>query len=186
MSEEERKAIEYFKDDINYLEEELKNPNFKGRYITIRSPELEKLKTLVNLIEKQQKEIEELKQNKIETLKELLNKKPDELTEEQTKLFNRILEIINEREMFRYEVKKKDKIINEYEKECRQFKAFCRRIRRDEKRDVDQYNQGQEYRCNQFLNLINGDKNWAYEGKYFDEYDKEMEEIKQYFERKVK
>ena len=58
MNDEEIKAIEYFKDDISYLEEELRCPNFEGRYITIRSTELEKLKVLLNLIEKQKAEIE--------------------------------------------------------------------------------------------------------------------------------
>lgn len=63
MKDEEIKAIEYFKDDISYLEEELKRPNFEGRYITIRSAELEKLRVLLNLIEKQKAEIETLKRD---------------------------------------------------------------------------------------------------------------------------
>lgn len=79
-------------------------------------------------------------------------------------------------------LEKKDKVINEYEKECRQFKTFCKRIRRDEKHDVDLFNQGQEQKCNQFLNLISGEPHWSYEGKYFDDTDNQ---IKQYFERKV-
>ena len=79
-------------------------------------------------------------------------------------------------------LEKKDKVINEYEKECRQFKAFCKKVRRDEKHDVDLFNQGQEQKCNQFLNLISGEPHWSYEGKYFDDTDNQ---IKQYFERKV-
>ena len=80
-------------------------------------------------------------------------------------------------------LEKKDKVINEYEKECRQFKAFCKRVRRYKKHDVDLFNQGQEHKCNQFLNLISGEPHWRYEGKYFDDTDNQ---IKQYFERKVK
>ena len=80
------------------------------------------------------------------------------------------------------ELEKKDKVINEYEKECRQFKAFCKRVRRYKKHDVDLFNQGQEHKCNQFLNLISGEPHWSYEGKYFDDTDNQ---IKQYFERKV-
>lgn len=80
------------------------------------------------------------------------------------------------------ELKEKDKMINEYEKECRQFKAFCKRVRRDEKHDVNLFNQGQEHKCNQFLNLISGEPHWSYEGKYFDDTDNQ---IKQYFEKKV-
>ena len=79
-------------------------------------------------------------------------------------------------------LEKKDKVINEYEKECRQFKAFCKRVRRYKKHDVDLFNQGQEHKCNQFLNLISGEPHWSYEGKYFDDTDNQ---IKQYFEKKV-
>ena len=79
-------------------------------------------------------------------------------------------------------LEKKDKVINEYEKECRQFKAFCKRVRQYKKHDVDLFNQGQEHKCNQFLNLISGEPHWSYEGKYFDDTDNQ---IKQYFERKV-
>ena len=75
--------------------------------------------------------------------------------------------------------KEKNNSIEEYEKECKQVRAFCRRIRRDEKRNVDEFNQGREFMCLQFLNLINGELHWTYEGKYFDIVDKEMEEIKQ-------
>ena len=74
-------------------------------------------------------------------------------------------------------LEKKDKVINEYEKECRQFKAFCKRVRRYKKHDVDLFNQGQEHKCNQFLNLISGEPHWSYEGKYFDDTDNQ---IKQY------
>lgn len=75
-------------------------------------------------------------------------------------------------------IEKKDKIIKQYEEECRRFKAFCRRVRRDEKHDVDEFNQGQEHKCNQFLNLLEGEKNWSYEGKHFNETDKEIKKLK--------
>lgn len=73
------------------------------------------------------------------------------------------------------ELEKKDKVIDEYEKECRMFKAFCRRVRRDDKHNVDEFNQGQEHKCNQFLNLLAGEENWDFEGKYFDETEKEID-----------
>ena len=60
MSDEEKEAVEYFKDDINYLEDALNHPNFLGHFITIRDKEFQMLKILVNLIENQQKEIEKL------------------------------------------------------------------------------------------------------------------------------
>lgn len=97
-------------------------------------------------------------------------------------IFFALKEVEKENQKLKTELKKKDKIINEYEKECRQFKAFCKRVRRDEKHDVDLFNQGQEHKCNQFLNLISGEPHWSYEGKYFDDTDNQ---IKQYFERKV-
>ena len=90
------------------------------------------------------------------------------------KAMNYILNLIEKQQA---EIEKKDKIIKQYEKECRMFKAFCRRVRRDEKHDVDEFNQGQEHRCNQFLNLLEGEKNWSYEGKYFNETDKEIENL---------
>ena len=74
-------------------------------------------------------------------------------------------------------IEKQDKIINEYETECRQLIAFCRKIRKDYKHDVDNFNQGQEYKCVQFLSLLDGEKNWTYEGKYFDEHDRQIEEL---------
>ena len=74
------------------------------------------------------------------------------------------------------ENEKKDKTLKLFEHECRKFKAFCRRVRRD-RHDIDLFNQGQEQKCNQFLNLISGEPHWDYEGKYFDETDKEIEKL---------
>lgn len=56
MNDEIKEIIEYFKDDIDYLEEELKYPNFKGRYITIRDKECEYLRKLLNYITNLQQE----------------------------------------------------------------------------------------------------------------------------------
>lgn len=61
LSEEEKKAIDYFKADVEYLEEGLKNPNYIGRFIIIQDKEFKYLKTILNLIEKQQAEIEKYK-----------------------------------------------------------------------------------------------------------------------------
>lgn len=68
LSDEEKEAVEYFKDDINYLEDALNHPNFLGHFITIRDKEFQMLKILVNLIEKQSKEIEELKNADLTTV----------------------------------------------------------------------------------------------------------------------
>ena len=84
-------------------------------------------------------------------------------------------EVEIERDNAKEELEKYKKISERYEKECRTFRAFCRRVRKDEKRDVDEFNQGREYAYIQFLNLINGEQNWEHEGKHFDEVDQELE-----------
>lgn len=107
------------------------------------------------------------------------------IVDEADKVNNAIETVLNLLENQKAEIedlKNKEKMINEYEKGCRQFKAFCKRVRRDEKHDVDLFNQGQEHKCNQFLNLISGEPHWSYEGKYFDDTDNQ---IKQYFENKA-
>ncbi len=84
--------------------------------------------------------------------------------------------VINLIEKLKKENEEKNKIIKLFEHECRKFKAFCRRVRKDG-HDIDLFNQGQEHKCNQFLNLINGESHWDYEGKYFDETDKEIKKL---------
>ena len=66
--------------------------------------------------------------------------------------------------------------LNRYERECRMFRSFCRKVRKTEKRNVDDYNYGREFAYIQFLNLIDGEIDWEYEGKHFDEADKEIKE----------
>ena len=87
---------------------------------------------------------------------------------------NIISDLQNEVTLKQCELDKKDKIINEYEKECKKTRAFARRIRKDEKRDIDQFNQGKEFASIQFLNLLANEPHWDYEGKYFDEVDREI------------
>lgn len=102
---------------------------------------------------------------------------PEYCIDEQTWLaLKKALNLIQKQDT---EINKLKNVIEEYEKECRQFKAFCRKIRRDDKHDVDEFNQGQEQKCNQFLNLLAGEKHWTYEGKYFDETDKQIEKMKE-------
>ena len=66
--------------------------------------------------------------------------------------------------------------LNRYERECKMFRSFCRKVRKTEKRNVDDYNYGREFAYIQFLNLIDGEIGWEYEGKHFDEADKEIKE----------
>ena len=83
--------------------------------------------------------------------------------------------ILNLIEKQQKEIEKHKNTIARYEMESKSFRAFCRKIRKTEKRNVDEFNQGREYSYIQFLNLINGEQNWEHEGKYFDEVDEELE-----------
>lgn len=76
------------------------------------------------------------------------------------------------------ELEKKDKMIELIEKECRQRLAFAKRIRRSEKRNPEEFNQGIEFECAAFMNLLSGEPHWKYEGKYFDDIDKQVEKLK--------
>ena len=104
--------------------------------------------------------------------KDLEDLKKAESDTERTLLREAISTLIAENKELKEKVKA-------YETECRRFKAFCKKIRKDEKHDVDLFNQGQEQKCNEFLNLIEGEQHWNYEGKYFDETDKQIEDMKQ-------
>lgn len=75
MSEEEKKAIEVFKeilferDKINEIEDEEEREIEKSAYFEEMA--FDEIEIVLNLIEKQQKEIEELKENKEEYIKKL-------------------------------------------------------------------------------------------------------------------
>ena len=60
MNKEIEEIIEYFRNDIKWLEEELKNPHYLGYYITIRDKEYEYLKQLLDYITNLQKENKQL------------------------------------------------------------------------------------------------------------------------------
>lgn len=89
-------------------------------------------------------------------------------------LKNKIETILNLINRLQNKNEEKDKIIKLFEHECIKFKAFCRRLRKYG-HDIDLFNQGQEYKCNQFLNLINGESYWDFAGKYFDETNEEIQ-----------
>ena len=76
------------------------------------------------------------------------------------------------------ELDKQEKMIELIEKECRQRLAFAKRIRRSEKRNPDDFNQGLEFESATIMNLLSGEPHWEYEGKYFDDIDKQVEKLK--------
>lgn len=80
------------------------------------------------------------------------------------------------------ELKKAESIIARFTIQCKQWRAFCRRIRKDEKHDVDEFNQGREFSYIQFLNLIDNEAKWEYEGKHFNLVEEECE---RYFKEEV-
>ena len=118
----------------------------------------------------EERAIEKLKKIREDTIKAnecgLSNNDFKEEIEVYDTVLNRITKLQKENE-------EKDEKIRNFENECMKFKSFCRRIRRDG-HDVDLFNQGQEHKCNQFLNLINGEPYWDYKGKYFDDTDNQI------------
>jgi DNA-binding MarR family transcriptional regulator len=64
MNKKEKKAIEYLKDDIKSYLYLLNNDDKQKDYYIKEYPNMEAKRILLNLVEKQQKEIEELNKNK--------------------------------------------------------------------------------------------------------------------------
>ena len=64
MSEEEKETLNYIKEHKNYIEKFCEALNDEGFDTDEERDALKKYNTLINLIEKQQKEIEELKKDK--------------------------------------------------------------------------------------------------------------------------
>ena len=86
MNDEIKEILNYFKDDIEFLEKELINTNFLGRYITIRDKECGYLKKLLDYITNLQHTKEYLGEVLYEKDKELekLNNKIKHYEETQT------------------------------------------------------------------------------------------------------
>ena len=55
---------------------------------------------------------------------------------------------------------KKIDVIQEFKTHCKRHINFCNRIRKEEKREPDEFNQGREDMAKQFLNLLNGKEDW--------------------------
>ena len=67
--------------------------------------------------------------------------------------------------------------LNTIDSHCRGFRAFCKKVRKDYHRNVDNFNCGRELFAIQIINLLNGEPNWNWNGK---EFDKAAEEIDKY------
>ena len=76
MNKEIEEIIEYFRNDIKWLEEELKNPHYLGNYITIRDKEYEYLKQLLDYITNLQEENERLN-NQYDLMENSLDEKQE-------------------------------------------------------------------------------------------------------------
>ena len=55
---------------------------------------------------------------------------------------------------------KKTDVIEEFKTHCKRHINFCNKIRKEEKREPDEFNQGREDMAKQFLNLLNGKEDW--------------------------
>lgn len=69
--------------------------------------------------------------------------------------------------------------LNTIDYHCRGFRAFCKRVRKDFHRNVDEFNYGREFLAIQIINLLNDESDWSWNGK---EFDKAAEEIDKYCE----
>ena len=50
--------------------------------------------------------------------------------------------------------------VTTFKHHCKRHINFCNRIRKEEKREPDEFNQGREDMAKQFLNLLNGKEDW--------------------------
>lgn len=69
--------------------------------------------------------------------------------------------------------------LNTIDSHCRGFRAFCKRVRKDFHRNVDEFNYGRESLAIQIINLLNDEPDWSWQGK---EFNKAAEEIDKYCE----
>lgn len=69
--------------------------------------------------------------------------------------------------------------LNTIDSHCRGFRAFCKRVRKDSHRNVDDFNYGREFLAIQIINLLNDESDWSWNGK---EFNKAAEEIDKYCE----
>lgn len=104
---------------------------------------LEKKDTLIHTMQSEFERLEDLEDN-TDMLKMELEKKDIDIIE--TKEANRQLSI---------ELQKKDKIIDEIQKEVRDHIGFENRLKRDNK-DPDLFNQGRFYVANNINNILKG------------------------------
>ena len=146
MNEEEKKAIERFSKAFEYLnvwnKELIVVPEDKKYFLTVLNL-LEKKDTLIHTMQSEFERLEDLEDN-TDMLKMELEKKDIDIIE--AKEANRQLSI---------ELQKKDKIIDEIQKEVRDHIGFENRLKRDN-REPDLFNQGRFYVANNINNILKG------------------------------
>ena len=176
LSEDELKAIEKLNEILKEWQEIVNIEDKTEREIEMslymEDMPFEEIKTVLNLITKLQKE-NEIKIKGFEKEELICSKFTEKVGKD---IIDYKFEYENNQKIIdelQKENEEKDEKIRNFENECMKFKSFCRRIRRDG-HDVDLFNQGQEHKCNQFLNLINGEPYWDYKGKYFDDTDNQI------------
>lgn len=114
---------------------------------------IKQITTVLNLIQTQQAEIEHQKERRENQKKEL------SILNEKQKEFNKLRNTVNSyRGQFKRqqaEIEKKDKIIDEIQKEVRDHIGFENRLKRDNK-EPDLFNQGRFYVANNINNILKG------------------------------
>ena len=122
LSDEERKAINQLKADTSFYDYELKNGNYIYELFKIEVYKKD-IDVILNLIEKQSKEIEELKENN-KNLEDELNKYIVKMSDEQ---YRRLVDIIRDEINKLWKDKIKAKIeeldyndIGNFERRCKQ------------------------------------------------------------------
>ena len=152
MNEEEKKAIEilkWFKDN-KIQRDKLEIDNRCGGWKIGRIYKFLELntaiETVLNLLEKKNEEIENYKTLLAQsTVKRVITSlKDSEKSKEDLKLLN---------DGWRIECEKKDKIIDEIQKEVRDHIGFENRLKRDNK-EPDLFNQGRFYVANNINNIM--------------------------------
>ena len=144
MNEEEKDSIEILKNtdlDVNTIDlVDLHTYNYAVKTVLNL---LEKKDTLIHTMQSEFERLEDLEDN-TDMLKMELEKKDIDIIE--TKEANRQLSI---------ELQKKDKIIDEIQKEVRDHIGFENRLKRDNK-EPDLFNQGRFYVANNINNILKG------------------------------
>ena len=119
MSDEEKKAIDYLKNDVVYWLDKGKD------FVVIDIGENEKLHNILNLIDNQKKEIEELKNNELDYTTIYMNGIYDGEKKVKDKIREKIKELEEQKEKLKYDG---NRCFADYEQFCKNLNFFKEQI----------------------------------------------------------